>query len=222
VVVDEGQDIRGWWWPALLSLHRRPDDGTLYVFADESQNLYGGEVLLAPDDFVPPLRKNLRNTQAISEFVSVFFDADPGMVAKGPPGRDVDVLEYEGEAELVRLLEVVLVNLTDQEGLGLDDIVVLTPAGESKSLLWQRGQVGRFRLSKDVEPDTVLWSTVHGFKGLERPVVVLAEIGERHEEDVELYIRIGASRATNHVVVLATPSTAAEMRRRANARRPRR
>jgi hypothetical protein len=42
IVVDEGQDFREWWWPALLSLHTDPDGGFLYVFADDNQNLYGG------------------------------------------------------------------------------------------------------------------------------------------------------------------------------------
>lgn len=115
----------------------------------------------------------------------------------------------------MRLLEVVLLNLTEQEGLGLEDIAVLTPPGRDKSLLWGRRRIGRFTLSDQVEPGTVLWSTVHAFKGLERPVVILAELGERHEEDVDRYVRVGASRATNHLIVLATQRVAAAIRHRA-------
>jgi hypothetical protein len=216
IVVDEAQDFRAWWWPALLALHHEPDSGRLYLFSDDSQTLYdGGELPLGPEDVLPPLPHNLRNTQSIAEFVSVFFEGDPrGGTAKGPPGRDVEVLDYEGEDQLVRLLEIVLTNLT-AEGLSLEDIVVLTPPGREKSLLWQRRTVGRFTLSDIVEPDTVLWSTVHGFKGLERPVVILAELGERHREDIARYARVGSSRARNHLIVLATKPVAADIRRRA-------
>jgi len=42
IVVDEAQDFREWWWPALLATHRHPDDGPLYLIADESQRLYEG------------------------------------------------------------------------------------------------------------------------------------------------------------------------------------
>lgn len=217
VVVDEAQDFRGWWWPALLSLHREPDDGTLYLFADDSQSLYdGGELPLGGEDILPPLPHNLRNTRPIAEFVSVFFDAGAGE-PKGPGGRDVEVLDYDGEDGLVRLFEVVLENLTTQEQLALEDIVVLTPTGKEKSLLWQRRTIGRFTLDDEVSPDSVLWSTVHAFKGLERPVVILAEIGERHADDVDVYLRVGASRASNHLVVLATPGVAADVRRRARS-----
>ena len=217
IVVDEAQDFRAWWWPALLALHRDPDHGRLYLFADESQVLYDdGELPLGPEHRLPPLPHNLRNTTAIAEFVSVFFDAEgQGGTPKGPPGRDVEVMAYEGEDELVRLLEVVLLNLVDQEGLTLEDIAILTPPGRDKSLVWARRTLGRFTLSDTVEPDTVLWSTVHAFKGLERPVIVLAELGQRHEEDVDRYVRVGASRATHHLIVLATPPVAAAIRRRA-------
>lgn len=217
MVVDEAQDFREWWWPALLSLHRDPDRGALYLFADESQNLYdGGQLPVDADTGSLLLHENLRNTKAIGEFVSVFFDAGqlPG-APKGPPGRDVEVLDYSGEDELFRLVEVVLKNLIEQEQLSLDDIVILTPAGREKSILWEKRQIGKFTLSDAVEPDTVLWSTVHSFKGLERAVVILAEMGERHADDVDRFIRVGCSRARNHLIVLATQPVASEIRRRA-------
>lgn len=222
IVVDEAQDFRPWWWPALLSLHVDPDDGTLYVFADDSQNLYGGgELPVAEEDVLPPLEHNLRNTEAIHEFVSVFFDAAGSGSAKGPPGRAVEVLDYDGEDALIRLVDVVLANLLEQEGLAPEDVVVLTPPGKDKSRLWaRREELTHARLSDRVEPGTVLWSTVHAFKGLERPAVILAEIGDRHEEEIEMYLRVGATRARNQLVVIAAPGAAREIRRRTRVDSP--
>jgi hypothetical protein len=219
IVVDEAQDFREWWWPALLSLHEDPDAGTLYVFADDHQNLYaGGALPVKPEDVVPPLPSNLRNTKQIHEFVTVHFDADARPDGKGPEGRPVEVLDYRDADDLAHLLEVVLTNLTEQEQVPLEDIVVLTPAGPNKSVLWQRREIGRFRLSDTVEAGTVLWSSVHAFKGLERPVVILAELGERHDKDLEQYVYVGGSRARHHLIVLAREPVARELRAGARMR----
>ena len=212
IVVDEAQDFREWWWPALLALHRDPDRGTLYLFADDNQNLYGGTLPMSDVQVLPPLPANLRNTKAIHEFVSVFYQGGNRPKAKGPEGRAPEILGYRGDEDLVHLLAVVLHNLVEQEKVPLEDIVVLTPSGSTKSMLRQRGSVDGFRLSHTVEPGTVLTDSVHGFKGLERPVVILAEIGDKHQEDLARYLYVGGSRARNQLIVLAAEPVARELR----------
>ncbi len=213
VVVDEGQDFREWWWPALLSLHADPDEGLLYVFADDNQNLYGGTLPIEEKDRVGPIPHNLRNTKQIGEFVSVFYGGDAKPTARGPNGEPVQILGYEDDEGLARLLAVVLRNLVEEERIPIEDIAVLTPSGVGKSRLRARGSVNGFRLSSSVEPGTVLATSVHAFKGLERPIVILAEIGDKHVEDLRQYLYVGGSRARNHLVVLATEPVARELRR---------
>ena len=213
IVVDEGQDFREWWWPALLSLQTDPDDGLLYVFADDNQNLYGGALPVGEEDRVGPIALNLRNTKQIGEFVSVFYKGEQEPIARGPEGEPVEILGYEREEDLERLLSVVLRNLVEEEQVPLEDIVVLTPSGKDKSRLRSAGPVDGFRLSEIVEPGTVLATSVHAFKGLERPVVILAELGEKHLEDLYQYLYVGGSRARNHLVVLAAEPVARELRR---------
>ncbi|MGA9161904.1 MAG: NERD domain-containing protein [Actinomycetota bacterium] len=212
IVVDEGQDFREWWWPALLSLHTDADAGLLYVFADDNQNLYDGALPVGEDDRVGPIAINLRNTRQIGEFVSVFYRGDQQPIARGPEGEPVAILGYEDDEDLAHLLAVVLANLVEEEQVPLEDIVVLTPSGTEKSRLRRRGRVDGFRLSESVEPGTVLATSVHAFKGLERPVVILAELGDKHLEDLRQYLYVGGSRARNHLVVLATEPVARELR----------
>jgi hypothetical protein len=219
IVVDEAQDFRAWWWPALLALHEDPDAGLLYLFADDNQNLYGGGLPFVDDIRCPPLPANLRNTRAINDFVSVFYSGEHPK-AKGPEGRPVEILGYSDDEELARLLAIVLHNLVEGEQVPLEDIVVLTPAGKAKSPLRARGSVDGFRLSDDVEPGTVLTSSVHAFKGLERPVVILAELGSKHAEDVGRYLYVGGSRARDHLIVLAAEPVARELRRLAGVTGP--
>jgi hypothetical protein len=211
MVVDEAQDFRAGWWPLLLRLHRRPDDGYLFLFSDSNQNLYGGRT---PEELVEttvPLTANIRNTRPIHEFVSVFSKGTEPGVGKGPEGRPVEVLAYKDGADLARLLEIVLANLR-QEGVPIDDIVLLTPARAAKSALRQRARIDGVDLSDEPEPGKLLASTVHGFKGLERPVVILAELGERGQDELAQYLYVGASRARNHLIVLATEPVAKELR----------
>lgn len=212
IVVDEAQDFREWWWPALLALHERPEDGLLYLFADDNQNLYGGGFPFGDEIRCPPLPANLRNTKAINEFVSVFYEGEQRPVAKGPAGRPVEILGYRDDDELASLLAIVLRNLVEGEQVPLQDIVVLTPSGRSRSRLRSRGSVDGFRLSDEAEEGAVLTASVHGFKGLERPVVILAELGDKHAEDLATYLYVGGSRARNHLIVLAAEPVARKLR----------
>jgi hypothetical protein len=121
-------------------------------------------------------------------------------------------LGYAGGDDLEHLLAVVLRNLVEEEHVPLEDIVVLTPSGTGKSRVRRTGTVDGYRLSETVEPGAVLATSVHAFKGLERPVVILAELGDKHLEDLRDYLYVGGSRARNHLVVLAAEPVARELR----------
>jgi DNA helicase IV len=158
------------------------------------------------------LTGNLRNSREIHEFVRRFHPGKPPETRGPEVGRPVEILAYRDEDDLARDLTVVLRQLTEDDEVPLEDIVVLTPSRKSKSELRRRGGVDGFQFSDDPEKGAVLTSTVHAFKGLERPVVILAEIGERHEEQLEQYLYVGGSRARHHLVVLATQPVAERLR----------
>jgi Nuclease-related domain/AAA domain len=220
IVVDEAQDFRERWWPALLALHRDPDDGMFYLFADDNQKLDGGALPLGPELRVPPLPANLRNTRAIHEFVSVFYQGQGKPTAKGPAGRPPQILGYRDDEDLAHLLAVVLGDLVREERVPLGDIVVLTPAGKANSRLRSRGSVDGFRLSDEPESGSVLATSIQGFGGLERPVVVLAELEDKPREDLARYLYVGGSRARSHLIVLAIEPVAKELRRLAGVTGP--
>jgi hypothetical protein len=219
MVIDEAQDFRPDWWPKLMELHTHSQDGYLFLFADSNQNLYGGAV---PEDMVDltlPLPANLRNTKPIHEFVSVFYkEAEPAQ-GRGPAGRPVEILGYHDVDDQAHLLGLVLKNL-ELEGVSLDDVVVLTPSHLAKSKLRQRGSADGYELTDESVPGKVLTRTIRGFEGLERPVVILADIGERHRKDLATYLYVGGSRARNHLIVLAAEPVARELRQLAGVAQP--
>jgi hypothetical protein len=212
IVIDEAQDFREAWWPSLLALHASPDEGPLYLFADDSQNLYRGRVPEGMVDQTVPLHENVRNPKTVHEFVSVFHEGAPAR-SLGPAGRPVQVLSYRDPDDEAHLLVTVLRNL-EEEGVTLEDVAVLTPAGLARSALRRRTDLNGYRLSERVEPGTVLSSSVHAFKGLERAVIILAELEEGHGDpgDLERYLYVGGSRARNDLIVLAAEPVARRVR----------
>ena len=210
MVVDEAQDFLPGWWPKLLSLHREPDTGYLFLFSDSNRNLYSGG---PPEDLVDTtlsLPGNLRNTKHIHEFVSVFYRGEESSSGRGPSGRAVEILGYRNDDDLARLLALVLKNL-EGEGVPLEDIAVLTPTRAVRSALRKRGSVDGYQFSTDPLPGKVFVCTVRGFKGLERPVVILAELDDQ-KGDLANYLYVGGSRARNQLIVLATEPVAKRLR----------
>ncbi len=61
----------------------------------------------------------------------------------------------------------------------------------------------------------VAWSTIHGFKGLERAVVILAELDSwpLDDESLNQLLYVACSRARNHLIVLLSSDAPAAVRR---------
>jgi hypothetical protein len=109
IIVDEAQDFQENWWLPLQLLLSDPDNDILYLFYDNNQNIYGG--LQRVKNIVKneyPLRENCRNTQKINELVNNFYAGQHSLKALGPPGREVSILTYKNERELLDQLRRVL------------------------------------------------------------------------------------------------------------------
>lgn len=206
IIVDEGQDFRGNWWIPLQCLLHDPDQGILYVFFDDNQNLYRATQSISLELAPFPLTRNCRNTQHIHKTVMQFYKSDQMPLAQGPLGRPVELHTYADARELKRTLSRVLHRLVAEESLPTEDIVILTPKGRERSALWHLGPVGNFQLTErwTTGGGEVFCSTIHSFKGLESPVVILTEIEPYAARDSDLLLYVGCSRACNHLIVIAS------------------
>jgi hypothetical protein len=225
IVVDEGQDFREDWWIPLQTLLHDPDHGILYIFFDDNQRLY------VPDSTFPiqqppyPLSVNCRNTQNIHQMVVQFYEAKVSPAVRGPLGRPVEVVFYDSPQRLPSTLQAVLRRLTVEERIPPDEIVVLTPRSLSKSRLWGGSTGDVLSLSKGGGPELtdtwppspgqVYWTTIYDFKGLERAVVILADIRRWPPEWDEMIklLYVGCSRARNHLIVLLPQNAPSKMQR---------
>ncbi|MGY2065628.1 NERD domain-containing protein [Blastococcus sp. SYSU DS0619] len=197
IVVDEAQDFAESWWPAVLAALRSPEDGCLYVFADEGQRVFARQgrppVALTPFD----LDENLRNTKQIAGTFGSLTTSQ--MRYRGGDGVPVRFVQCATD---------------DAIGAADDEAAALLDAGwpaESVALLttYRRHPVQAKRQTAGQDAywdsfwadDDLFYGHVLGFKGLERPSVVLAVNGFRDEERAREMLYVGLSRARDLLVV---------------------
>lgn len=204
VVVDEGQDFGENWWLVLEGLLTGQEAGAFYVFYDDNQLLYrpAASLPFSTSPFV--LDRNLRNTQRIHDLAVRFYKGSGRPKAMGPPGRPVEFRFYETEEQLHRALRQCFHRLVVEEGVHASDIVVLTPRSRKRSKLWRLSPFGNFELvdRRTFGDRDIFCTTIHGFKGLEAPVVILAEVEEAPASEWPVLFYVGSTRARNHLIVV--------------------
>jgi hypothetical protein len=83
---------------------------------------------------------------------------------------------------------------------------VLAPLAKGKSGLWGPATPGSIALTESwpSAANQVFCTTIYGFKGLERSVIILAEIEKAGNlSNVQMLLYVGASRARNQLYVLS-------------------
>jgi hypothetical protein len=199
VVIDEGQDFGESWWPATEALLRKGSRG-LYVFLDEAQRVFARHGAPPLDLQTYPLEENLRNTRRIAQTFGS-LTATGISKARGPQGPPVVFLQCPA-AEAQDVADDAVAALVDEPDWSPGDIALLSTrhrhpvhqqAFETKNLdaYWDDFFAGT----------DVFYGHVLGFKGLERPVVVLAANGFRDLERAKEMLYVGLSRARALLVV---------------------
>ncbi|MGY1669445.1 NERD domain-containing protein [Geodermatophilus sp. SYSU D00710] len=197
VVIDEAQDFAESWWPAVVAALRSPEEGQLYVFADEGQRVFARQgrptVALTPIN----LNENLRNTKQIA---GTFSSLTPTQMrnrgGNGVPVRFVPCASEDAVGAADDAADALL-----EEGWPHEAVALLTTFHRHPV------QVERQRDGQDAywktfwEGDDLFYGHVLGFKGLERPAVVLAVNGFRDEARAREMLYVGLSRARDLLVV---------------------
>lgn len=209
IIIDEGQDFKESYWIALESLLK--EDGFLYLFFDNNQNLYDGTPEFGGLISEPPfqLTQNCRNTQAIHNTVIKFHNNPLSLHCAGPVGRPPEVITYHGEEDGLRRLQKLLYQLVVEEKIHPNDITILTPRGRETTKLSSGTRLGNFQLSshESAERNVIQATSVYLFKGLEKKVIILTELDSRTTYNPKILMYVGCSRARNHLVILYDENT---------------
>ena len=216
VIVDEGQDFRPAWWLPIQCLFSHQEDGLLYLFYDDNQNLYESTLDEIANLDQYQLTVNCRNTQHIHRAFLPFYRGENIPSARGPEGRAPNLYDYSTEQEFRKRLGAVLQKIVGQERVPTDQVVILTQHAPQQTLLWKRPMVGSWQLTEQWPPASgeVYATTIHQFKGLESPIVILAELTPSSQQDLDTLLYVGCSRARNHLILLVSADLSGDLRGR--------
>lgn len=191
IIMDEAQDFNQNAKEALEFIHREGDKGEWYIFRDEDQDLtsYSRIPINWDKDFVKlSLKKNMRNPEDINN-IAEFLKTGDG----DPYISDVLKIATAKKEHFHTKISNIVGNLINTERVNPDQIVILHDGKEEKLL------ENRY---------SVLTTSIRKFKGLERPVVILAHIDNLVDySDARSLMYVGATRATTALYIVGTDET---------------
>jgi hypothetical protein len=151
------------------------------------------------------LRLNCRNTRRIALQTGILSGFGEQRVSdRQPEGDQVSIQYYAGKADGLSYLERI-VKLLRESGQKTSEIVVLGPRRREASLIGNKPTIDGWTIRdlSSAKPSDLAYSTIHAFKGLEKPVVIIidAEAASADESDALLYVAM--SRARLRLFILA-------------------
>ncbi|MDI1290260.1 MAG: AAA family ATPase, partial [bacterium] len=197
-VVDEAQDFADTWWPALLA-SAASEHFRLAVFRDDEQVVFSDRSGRPDLQLVPlMLSENLRNAHEVVETFRPLISAQ--IESRAGVGYPVEYIDCEID-QVISHADDVVESLVQERGWLPENVALLTTA--------HRHPVHAERASdKDSywadlwSTDDVFYSTVAGFKGLERAVIVLAVDGFHDGVPPRSVMYAGMSRARDLLIVV--------------------
>jgi len=215
LVIDEAQDLlRDPYLDFLdLSLDGGLASGRWTMWGDfERQALYGA-ANLSLDGFratrgdvpVYSLRTNCRNTPRVARWISMLSVLVPGYsrIRRPDAGPAPRTKYFDSDHDQADLLGALLAELY-KSGIEGQDIVVLSPKRDGAAM--RLGAPWKDRLKPyghDTGGKYIRHATVHAFKGLEAPIVVLTDVTEVHGDRARSLFYTATTRATEQLHVLA-------------------
>lgn len=210
IIVDEGQDFRSHWWPALDSL--LAPAGRLIVFHDSNQRLYGDLAKLPADLIAVPISLNqcLRNTKRIHELVMHHYKGEPVIGSDVVGERPVAVVT-ENPAAVTEACRKIVTRLVDVERIALEDIVILIARETDRPALCKAGTLGPYATKHcdEIRDGAITVDTVERFKGLDGKAVILIASPQLVVDYDSAYV--ATSRARTHLIALGDRAALARL-----------
>ena len=217
LIVDEAQDILNSAYLDVLdlSLQGGIDRGRWIMFGDfERQSLYGRNEPTPPTSALEErsldparfsLTANCRNTPRIAALVTAVGGLDSGWARILRPDNGIEPKWYfhrtsQQQAEHLNSL----LDMTESEGYTRSEITVLSPRAQGSAAQTLSGKwASRIRPAAMAGRGKIRQATVHAFKGLESPVVIVTNIDRVDRPSDEALLYTAMTRATERLAVLA-------------------
>ena len=232
LVMDEAQDLCSQHILDVLNLaiFGGLAGGRWAIFGDFTrQALYGGTedpvgaFTSYCDHFVRArLTLNCRNTRRIAEETTLVagFDRPPFRLGD-EIGLAVEHRSWKRPTDLVETLTNVVERLV-KEGMSIEDVVILSPRRLENSGLARVENFSRFPLvdisrgNSNVR-QALKFSTIHSFKGLESPAVIIVDIDQVDADEPQSLLYVAMSRARSLLILMISEGARTSLERRIRA-----
>ncbi|MHB8718542.1 MAG: NERD domain-containing protein [Candidatus Dormibacteria bacterium] len=227
LLVDEAQDVLDDRYLDVLDLSVAGGlaGGEWQLFGDfERQSIYGsGAVTLeaflerrASGVPVYSLRTNCRNTPRVASLVRLLSHLEPdyARVLRPDDGVEPELRFYPAERPPADALTRVLDELRS-DGYRGRDVAVLSPraSGSSAQGVTEQPWCDRIRPFGDPSGSHTAYGTIHAFKGLEAPAIVVTDLDDVSGPAAEALFYIAVTRPTERLVLVLPDSARASMAR---------
>ena len=204
IIVDEGQDFKAHWWPALNAL-LRDHQSKLRVFWDNNQAVYGTPSLPEHTSAIDiPLDRNLRNTRQIFETIYSLYKGVE-VVSAGPDGPPVEWREVKNHDAAIKEAAEVIRRLLSSEEVKPSQVAVTSDMRANEILTGLSKAVPQKQFKPYGGPksdNSVIVDTIKRLKGLEFPVVIIICTDSLSRDISMQYIAL--SRAKTKLIVIGT------------------
>jgi hypothetical protein len=201
-IVDEVQDLRAEHLEVLKASLRDPENGIIHVFGDQDQNLFAGAPDLPWFYAIGRLSRNLRSSRKIAESLNELSSVEnqaSGLIMGTSP--EVIVVEDGDNSETVADAYVDYL-IREAEWRPQDIVVVTTGKLHTKHQELKTDLVKYW--NSYFADDSVFYTHVNAFKGLERPVVVVVANGMSQSSDAKQQLYVAMSRARDDLVIVGS------------------
>lgn len=187
VIVDEAQDFTEDWAYSVNLLVK--SNGSLYVFYDESQNIFsrsfGDRFYISSEPFV--LRYNIRNTSNIYQYTQNRTTLGMETLVNQIEGVEPVVRVLRKKQAVISFVDSIVNKLINKEGISPKSIALLSNKRLHSSVLEGITYVCGYKLCGLGEKDenTILFSTVEEFKGLESDIIIYINHIYKNEPDTQ-------------------------------------
>ena len=222
LVIDEVQDVATDSYLDVLDLMVTGGlkEGRLLLFGDfERQAIFDSETgpgrlrSRAPYLSTHKLMQNCRNLPRIGYQVNLLSHLQPGYqkFRRQDDGIDPIFRQYQAGQDQTTLLTTAIRGLKD-DGYELSEIVVLSPLRDASTAAttrdpWLR-QILKPADGLAARAGQVRYSTIHAFKGLEAPAVVVTDLDAATTTDnFDSLLYVGLTRATDRLIALIEART---------------
>lgn len=218
LIVDEAQDICRSSYLDVLSLVVKGGlrEGRCLFFGDlDDQAVYIDSPRANLEQAVGHVAKyklkvNCRNNPGIARVASEFGDVvnDYTRCSRSEDGSTPGIFEYVTMEEQQELLLKSVKGLRE-EGFDLHEIVVLSryrdrAASAQATDPWLKRVLVDFRRGGQIPKGRIRYSTIHSFKGLEAPAIIITDVTESGRGPYFDLLNVGITRARDRLVILGT------------------